>query len=312
MTISSDDYSVLKVIGNTPLVKLKNILPRDCADIYIKLEYLNPTGSYKDRMALAIIEEAEKRGSLKPGDTVVECTAGGTGTSLAMVCCLKGYKFRVISSDAFAPEKLKAIVAYGAQLEIVKSESGKITPDLIPRMIERARELGQLRGTFWTQQFDNRAALAGYEVMGEEILARLPGPASVFCAAVGTAGMLTGVAVCLKKRNSLTKVVVLEPTSSPIISDGIKGTHSVDGISVGFVPPLLDRTCYDEVRMIDEKEAGNMARRLASEEGIFAGTSTGLNVVAALQLGIEAGPGHNIVTVACDSGFKYLSGTLFG
>jgi cysteine synthase A len=304
-------YSILAAIGNTPIVKLNNVVPANCASIFVKLEYLNPTGSYKDRMALAIIEEAEKRGDLRPEMTVVECTAGGTGTSLAFICSAKGYKFKVVSSDAFSKEKLQAMQIFGAELELVKSDDGKITPDLIPKMIERAKEISVQSGGYWTRQFENKDDIEGYRKMGKEILEQLDRQVNLFCAAVGTAGMMAGVSKELKQANSRTKVVVLEPASSPMISEGVKGSHKIEGIAVGFIPPLLQEAIYDEVRTVEESEARKMAKRLVSEEGILAGTSTGLNVVAAIELGKGLGPEYTIVTVACDSGMKYISSGLF-
>jgi len=185
--------SILQAIGHTPLVKLQQLVPAGSSDVYVKLEYYNPTGSYKDRMALAIIEEAEKRGDLQPGMTVVECTGGSTGTSLAFICAVKGYPFRVISSDAFAREKLQAMRLFGADLEIIPSEGGKITPDLIPRMMERAKQVGAEKGFYYTRQFLNTDAIAGYQQMGKEIIAQLDKPVAAFCGAAGTAGMITGV-----------------------------------------------------------------------------------------------------------------------
>ena len=302
---------MLEAIGNTPLVKLRNVVPPNCASIYVKLEYFNPTGSYKDRMALAIIEEAEKRGDLKKGMTVVECTGGSTGTSLAFVCAVKGYRFRVVSSDAFAKEKLQLIALFGAELEIVPSLGGKVTPDLIPKMIVRAQEIAGQGNAYWTKQFENTDALKGYSLMGKEILQQLDAPIDVFCAGVGTAGMFMGVAQELKKANGSTKTVALEPGSAPLLTKGTKGSHRVEGIGVGMVPPLLDKAMYDEAMAIEESAARNMAKLLASKEGLLAGTSTGLNVVAAIAIGQRLGPAHAVVTVACDSGMKYLSGGLF-
>lgn len=298
-------------IGNTPLVKLKHVVPPGCADIYVKLEYLNPTGSFKDRMAFAIIDEAEKRGSLKPGMTVIECTAGGTGTALAFVCSVKGYPFKVVSSDAFAKEKLQAMRIFGADLDLLASENGKITPDLIPRMIEHTKEISKQQGYYWTEQFENRDALVGYRKMGNEILQQLNKPIDIFCSAVGTAGMFTGVNAVLRDAYSKMKSVIVEPVSAPLLSKGLKGSHTIDGISVGFVPPLLKETKYDDVRTFEEAEARAMTKQLVAREGIFAGTSTGLNVVAAIALGKKLGPDHTVVTVACDAGMKYLSGPLF-
>ena len=301
--------SVLHTIGNTPLVQLQRLVPETSADVFVKLEYFNPTGSYKDRMALAMVEEAEKRGDLRAGMTVVECTGGSTGSSLACICAVKGYDFQVVSSDAYSQEKLNTMRAFGADLEITPSAGGKITKDLLPKMIARAKELAQQGNTYYTDQFNNSDELLGYAKIGEELLDQMSQPIDIFCAAVGTAGMLMGVAHALQHTD--TSIIAFEPASSAVLTTGIPGTHSVEGIGVGFVPPLLEREQCKEIRAIEEAEARAMAKRLAKEEGIFAGTSTGLNVVGALQLAQELGKGHSVVTVACDSGLKYLNGDLY-
>ncbi len=307
----SSSFNILSAIGNTPLVQLKNIVGANSANVFVKLEYFNPTGSYKDRMAFAMIDEAEKRGELKPGMTVVEYTGGSTGTSLAWVCSMKGYKFIAVSSNAFAQEKLQSIKLFGGKLELIHSPGGVITPDLIPRGMARAKEIAAQPGMFATRQFENTDAIVGYSKIGKEIVQQLQQPIAVFCGAAGTAGMIAGVSRALKAADANTRIVVLEPASSPVISAGVKGSHKVEGISPGFIPPHLKITKYDEARAIDEQEARDMARTLAAKEGIFAGISSGLNVVAALQLAADLGPGHNVVTVACDSGMKYLAGGLF-
>ncbi|HTE22945.1 PLP-dependent cysteine synthase family protein [Flavitalea sp.] len=302
---------LLECIGNTPLVKLSKLGSSENADIYIKLEYLNPTGSYKDRMADAIIHGAENRGDLRSGMTVIECTAGSTGTSLAFVCALKGYPLKIITSDAFAPEKLRAMKVFGAVLEIVSAPGGKITPDLIPQMMKKVQDLSLSQQYYWTRQFENIDALSGYEVMGAEITKQFSGRVDAFCASVGTAGMYVGMTKILREANENILTFIVEPSSSPLIAKGIKGTHSIDGISVGFVPPLLSNSTYNEVLLIEESEARLIAKRLAKEEGIFAGTSTGLNVAAALRLAKKLGKGKNVLTVACDSGMKYINTGLF-
>lgn len=304
--------TILQAIGNTPLVRLNKVVPPGSADVFVKLEYYNPTGSYKDRMALAMIGEAEKRGDLRPGMTVVEYTGGSTGSSLAFVCAVKGYRFHVVSSDAFAQEKLQTMKAFGAQLEIIQSEGGNVTPDLIPRMMQRAKEITEAESGFFTNQLHNADASKGYEQIGEEILQQINGPVHAFCASVGTAHMLMGVARILRRRHASSRIVALEPASTPVISKGISGTHHVEGIGIGFVPPLLDKSLYDEARGIKEADARNMAWRLAREEGIFAGTSSGMNVLGASMIARELGPGHTVVTVAVDTGLKYLAGDLFG
>lgn len=303
--------NTLQAIGNTPLVRLNKVVGPDSADVFVKLEYYNPTGSYKDRMALAMIEDAERSGALRSGMTVVECTGGSTGTSLAFVCAVKGYRFQVVSSDAFAKEKLQTMRAFGADLILIPSQGGKITPDLIPSMRERAREIAQRPDAYFTDQINNAASKAGYKRIGEEILEQLDHPVDAFCGGVGTAGMLMGVATALREAGQATRVVALEPASAPLLSKGQPGSHRVEGIAIGMVPPLLNRNLYDEARTVDEAEARQMARRLAREEGIFAGISSGLNVAAAVRLAHELGPGHTVVTVACDSGMKYLAGDLY-
>lgn len=301
--------STLDAIGSTPVVRLQKVVPPDSADVLVKLEYFNPTGSYKDRMAKAMIEYAEQRGDLRPGMTVVEYTGGSTGSSLAFVCAVKGYPLKIVSSDAFAKEKLRTMEAFGADLMIVKSEGGMITPDLIPRLIEEARKIAAQPNTYWTDQFRNRDSIKGYATIGAELLEQVGTPITAYCGGVGTAGMLMGVAQQLKPTG--TRIVALEPASSPLISKGTAGTHHVEGIGTGFVPPMLDKAFYDEARGIDEEQARAMARRMAREEGIFAGVSSGLNVVGAIQLAQELGSGHTVVTVACDSGLKYLAGNLY-
>ena len=303
--------SMTDVVGHTPLVRLRKILPSASADVFVKLEWFNPTGSYKDRMALAMIEEAEKRGDLKPGMTVVEYTGGSTGSSLAFVCAVKGYRFRVVSSDAFAIEKRRTMTAFGAELTIVPSDGGKITPDLVPRMIEKAKELADEPGTYLTDQINNPDSIVGYRNIGDEIIDQLDRPIDVFCGAVGTAGMAMGVAGALAEAGSPARIVVFEPASTPVITRSEVGKHGVEGIGIGFVPPLLDTDAYHDARAIEEDDGRAMARRLAKEEGLLAGISSGLNVAGAIQIASELGPGHTVVTVAVDTGLKYLGGDLF-
>lgn len=314
--------SILEAIGNTPVVRLRKIVSPDMADVVVKLEYYNPTGSYKDRMALAMIEGAEARGQLKPGMRVVEYTGGSTGSSLALVCAIKGYPFVPVSSDAFAREKLQTMRLFGADLRLIPSENGKLTPELFRTMIDTAKKLGDEPNSYYTDQFNNTDAIQGYMGIGHELFEQLGPPSGkgidAFCAGVGTAGMLMGVSRALKSHGSQqtpdspqTKIIALEPASSPVLTTGKGGPHRVEGIAAGFRPPHLKEGQYDEVRTIDEHEARAMARRLAKEEGIFAGTSSGLNVVAALQLARELGPGNTVATVAVDSGLKYLAGDLY-
>lgn len=303
--------STLQAIGDTPVVRLHKVVPHTSAEVLVKLEFFNPTGSYKDRMALAMIEEAEARGELRPGMRVVEYTGGSTGSSLAFVCAVKGYPFLAVSSDAFAREKLQTMRAFGAEVIVLPSQGGMVTPDLTPRMIAKARELAADENTYWTDQLNNPDIITGHERLGRELVQLVEGPIHAFCGSVGTAGMLMGVARALRQADSQARIIALEPASAAFISTGQAGDHHVEGIGIGFAPPLLDVAFYDEARGIDEEEARQMARRLAREEGIFAGVSSGLNVVGALQLAQELGPGHTVVTVAVDTGLKYLDGDLY-
>ena len=303
--------SLTDVVGGTPVVQVIKVTPEGAADLFVKLEWFNPTGSYKDRMALAMVEEAERRGDLRPGMTVVEYTGGSTGSSLAFVCAAKGYRFKVVSSDAFSAEKLKTMTAFGADLTIVPSEGGKITPDLVPRMIEQAKEYAAEPETYFTDQLNNADSLIGYRKVGEELLEQMDRPIDVFCAAVGTAGLAMGVSAALAEAESGARIVVFEPASTGVISGGKPGAHNVEGIGIGFIPPLLDPAHYDEIRAIEEADGRTMAQRLAAEEGLLAGTSSGLNVAGAVAIARELGPGHTVVTVAVDTGLKYLAGDLY-
>ena len=303
--------SVLRAIGGTPVVRLRRLVEPGSADVLVKLEYYNPTGSYKDRMALAMIEGAEARGALRPGMRVVEFTGGSTGSSLALVCAVKGYRFAPVSSDAFAKEKLDTMRAFGADLHIVESEGGRITPGLFDRMRAEVKRMLEDPATFWTDQFNNQDAITGYMAIGGELVEQTGGALDAFCGAVGTGGMLAGVSKALKAGGCAARIVALEPASAPLLTAGHGGPHRVEGIAPGFVPPHLTAGVYDEARAVDEAEARAMAKRLAREEGVFAGTSTALNVVAALHLARELGPGKVVATVACDTGLKYLAGDLF-
>lgn len=304
--------NALEAIGNTPIVKLNKVVPDYAADVWVKLEGGNPTGSYKDRMALAIIEGAEIRGDLKQGMTVVEYTGGSTGSGLAFVCAVKGYKFHVISSDAFAKEKLDTMRAFGAKLEVIHSQSGKINSNLINQMIDRAKKLATKDDYFFSDQLNNADIIKGFEKMGQEILGQIDGSIDAFTCSLGTAGAFMGVSNILLDSDKDTKIVALEPASAPYYSKNQSdGDHHVEGIGLGFELPLLDKNNYHEARGIDESEAREMAKLLASEEGIFGGTSSGLNVVGAIQLAEELGKGKTVVTIAVDTGLKYLTGNLF-
>jgi cysteine synthase A len=273
---------------------------------------VNPTGSYKDRMALAMIEGAEASGALRPGMRVVEFTGGSTGSSLAMICAVKGYRFSVVSSDAFSKEKLDTMRAFGADLLVVPSDGGTITPPLFDKMRAEVKRMLAEGNTFWTDQFANTDALQGYMGIGRELIEQTGGRIDAFCGAAGAGGMIAGVSSALKAGGCQARIIVLEPASSPMLTQGHGGPHRVEGIAPGFIPPHLSRgVVYDEARAIDEAEARLIAKRLAKEEGIFAGTSSALNVTAAVQLAKELGPGKVVATVAVDSGLKYLAGDLF-
>jgi cysteine synthase A len=303
--------AALAAIGDTPIVRLTRIAGAGAAEVWVKLEAANPTGSYKDRMALAMIEGAERAGRLRPGQTVVEYTGGSTGSSLAFVCAVKGYPTRIVTSDAFAAEKLATMRAFGATLDVLPSPEG-ITPWLIPAMQERALAVADEIGGFRTDQFHNRDMLAGYRGLGEEILAQLDGRVDAWVAYVGTAGCFLGVGGALRERIGDVRRVAVEPAESAVLSGRPAGTHRIEGGGVGFVPPLLDvARDVDDVRPVPQDEAFAMARRAAREEGVWSGPSSGANLVAAIAVARELGPGKRVVTVAVDSGMKYLGGPLY-
>ena len=303
--------NILEIIGNTPIVKLQKIVPRGCGEIYLKLEAYNPTGSKKDRMALAMIEGAEKRGDLKKGMTVVEYSGGSTGAGLAFVCSLKGYRFRLITADVFGKEKISLMNSLGADLEVIKSRDGKITKELINKMINRAKEISKEPNTFFTNQLDNEDVIKGFVPLGEEILDQINGRIDAVCDTVGTAGTLMGIAKAFKNANSNSKIIAVEPSSSPILSEGIKGSHNVEGVGLGFIPKIYDSKLVYDVITIEESIARQTSRDLALKEGIFCGTSSGMNVAAAIQISQKLGPKSRVVAIACDTGLKYLSEGLF-
>ncbi|MFL2613326.1 MAG: cysteine synthase family protein [Flavobacteriales bacterium] len=303
--------NILEIIGNTPIVKLQKIVPRGCGEIYLKLEAYNPTGSKKDRMALAMIEGAEKRGDLKKGMTVVEYSGGSTGAGLAFVCSLKGYRFRLITADVFGKEKISLMNSLGADLEVIKSRDGKITKELINKMINRAKEISKEPNTFFTNQLDNEDVIKGFVPLGEEILDQINGSIDAVCDTVGTAGTLMGIAKAFKNANSNSKIIAVEPSSSPILSKGIKGSHNVEGVGLGFIPKIYDSKLVYDVITIEESIARQTSRDLALKEGVFCGTSSGMNVAAAIQISQKLGPKSRVVAIACDTGLKYLSEGLF-
>ena len=298
---------ILQAIGNTSMVRLGKVVPANCANIFVKLEWENPTGSVKDRMAQAVISRAEQDGRLKPGDTVVEYTGGSTGTSLALVCAAKGYRIKIVSSDAFSQEKLDHMAGLGAELTLVRSEGGLTTKKLILDMIETARGLSQEPHTYWSDQLNNHDSIAGYYSLGEEIWNQTKGEIDAFVHCVGTAASSRGVATVLKRYKPSIKIVAVEPAESSVLLGGQAGPHKIEGIGIGYTPPLWEPALVDDIIPVRTDDAKKMARRIAREEALFAGTSSGANVVAAIQVAERLGPDATVVTLMADSGLKYLS-----
>ena len=302
---------ILDAIGNTSLVRLRRVVPAGSAEVLVKLESENPTGSMKDRMAVAVISRPEADGRLKPGDSIVEYTGGSTGTSLAMVCAAKGYRIRIVTSDAFSKEKLDQMAALGAELMLVPSEGGRTTKKLILDMIEAARRIASEPHVYWTNQLENRDSLIGYRALGEEIWEQTGGQIDAFVHSVGTAASLRGVATVLDRKDPGMQVVAVEPAESPVLAGGAPGPHKIEGIGIGYVPPLWEASLVDAVEAVATDDAKEMARRLAREEAIFAGTSSGANVVAALRVATRLGAGKRVVTLLPDTGLKYASTDVF-
>jgi cysteine synthase A len=298
---------ILQAIGNTSMVRLGKVVPAGGAEVHVKLEWENPTGSMKDRMALAVITRAEQDGRLKPGDTVIEYTGGSTGTSLALVCAAKGYRLRIVTSDAFSQEKRDHMAALGAELTLVPSEGGLSTRQLFLDMIEAARRMSLEPNTFWVDQLGNADTIAGYASLGEEIWRQTDGKVDAFVQAAGTAASSRGVATVLKRHDPNVKLVVVEPAESSVLRGGPPGAHRIEGIGIGRTPPLWVPGLADEIEPVSTDDAEAMARRLAREEALVAGTSSGANVVAALRIAGRLGPGAKVVTLMIDSGLKYMS-----
>lgn len=298
--------TILDRIGDTSLLPLRRIVPANGARILLKIESENPTGSMKDRQALAMIEAAEANDRLKPGGAVVEYTGGSTGVSLALVCAVKGYPLHIVSSDAFAREKLDHMRLLGARLQVVASESGGMTEKLTRDMVEAARIIAAETGAFWTDQLRNHDQLAAYHRLGEEIWWQCEGRIDAFVQSVGTAASLRGTGEALRRHAGDIRIVAVEPAESAVLSGGTPGAHKIDGVGAGFVVPLWQKDVADRIECVSTEEARAMALKLAREEGLFAGTSTGANVVAALRLAQGMPAGATIVTVMCDTGMKYL------
>src|SRR5687767_15871647 len=298
---------VFHAIGNTSMVRLRKVVPPGCGDIFVKLEWENPTGSLKDRMARAVISRAEADGRLKPGDTVIEYTGGSTGTSLALVCAAMGYPIHLVSTDAFSREKLDHMAALGAELTLVPSEGGLTTRKLILDMIEAARSLSQEPNTCWTDQLNNHDSIEGYYPLAEEIWSQTAGKVDAFVHCVGTAASTRGVATVLKRHKPGVRIAVVEPVESSVLSGGQPGPHKIEGVGIGAIPPLWEPRLVEEVLPVSSAAAKEKGRRPATEEALFAGTSSGANVVAAIRIGERLGPDATVVTLMADSGLKYLS-----
>ena len=299
--------NILHAIGNTSLVQLLRVVPSGCARIFAKLEWENPTGSMKDRMATAVISRPEADGRLERGDTIVEYTGGSTGTSLALVCAAKDYRLRIVTSDAFSREKLDHMVALGADLTLVPSEGGLTTRKLILDMIEAARRMSLEPRTYWIDQLNNHDSIAGYFPLGDEIWSQTGGKIDAFVHSVGTAASLRGVATVLRRQNPSVRIVAVEPLESAVLGGGPPGPHKIEGVGIGYTPPLWDPSLVDVIVSVSTPDAKNMTRRIAREEALLAGTSSGANIVASIQIARRLGPEATVVTLLCDSGLKYLS-----
>lgn len=302
--------AALAAIGSTPLVRLRKLEPEGAGELWAKWEGANPTGSMKDRMAIGMVAHGEATGALRPGMRVVEYTGGSTGSSLAMVCAARGYRAHLVTADCFAVEKIRTMRAFGAEVEVLESEGGKVTPGLFDRFKARIAELAAEPETWWAEQFVNPGNAAGYAALGQEILDEL-GSVDGFTAGVGSGGCFSGVAGALREGNPATRCVAIEPARSRNLSGGALGGHRLEGIGVGFVPPGLRLDLADRIDAVEDDEAFAMAREVARREGLAAGQTSGANVVAARRLAAELGPGTRVVTVLVDTGLKYLSGDLY-
>jgi cysteine synthase A len=303
--------AILERIGNTPLLELRRSIPENSARVLVKVESQNPTASMKDRMALAMIEAGERDGRLKPGGRVVEYTGGSTGVSLSLVCAAKGYPLSIVTSDAFSIEKRTQMAALGAELTIVRSSGGGMDAALTRNMIAAAKEIAESTGAFWTDQLNNADQLAAYRTMAAELLDQAGGRIDAFVQSTGTAASLRGVAEGLRPKLPAVRIIAVEPEESAVLSGGPSGVHRIEGVGAGFVVPLWEPALVDEIIPVSTAQAMAMARQLAREEALFAGTSTGANLVAALQVAQQLGRGATVVTVMCDSGMKYLSTPLY-
>lgn len=304
--------SILSSIGSTPVHELQGFEPENRARIVLKLELANPTGSMKDRMALAMIDGAERRGLLKPGGEIVEFTGGSTGTSLAFIAAARGYRLTIITSDAFSLEKRRHMAAFGADVRIVPSDGGRITPDLFVRMKAEVDAIVAERGAFWTDQFNNLDQASGYHALADEAWTQTNGEIDAFVHAVGTGGSLRGTATSLRQKRASIQVFAVEPSTSAVLSGGPPGAHRMEGMGTGRIVPMWDPSLVNGIETMSTEEAEDMARRLARDEAVFAGTSTGANLTAAVRVARRLGPGHTVLMIAVDDGLKYVTTPLFG
>lgn len=299
--------NIVELIGDTPVVKLNNVVDENSAEIYVKLEYQNPGSSVKDRIGLAMIEAAEKDGKIKPGDTIIEPTSGNTGIGLAMVAAAKGYKAIFVMPDTMSSERRALLKAYGAELVLTPGAEG------MKGAIKKAKELKDENGYFEPQQFENPANPKVHELTtGPELVEQFDGETiDAFLAGVGTGGTLSGAGKVLKEKYPDIQIVAIEPEASPILSGGNPGPHKLQGLGAGFVPDTLNTTIYDDVIKVGNEEAMEMSRRVAKEEGILGGISSGAAIVAALKKAKELGKGKKVVTVLPSNGERYLSTPLY-
>jgi len=299
--------NILELVGDTPVVRLNRLPGSDCATVWGKLEFFNPLGSVKDRICLAMIEAAEAHGTLRPGMTIVEPTSGNTGIGLAMVAAVKGYHLKLTMPDTMSIERRMLLEALGAEVVLTPGCDG------MRGAVSKAEEICRNdRNAFMPQQFRNPANPEVHvRTTAREIVEQMDGKVDAFVAGVGTGGTITGVGRVLKQRRQDVLIVAVEPADSPVLSGGKPGLHRIQGIGAGFVPEVLDRSVIDRIITVTNRDAAETARRLAREEGILAGISSGANVFAALQVARELGPGKDVVTIIADTGERYLSTDLF-
>jgi len=298
--------SVYDLIGNTPVVKLNRLVDEDSAEVYVKLEYMNPGSSVKDRIALAMIEDAEEKGLLKEGDTLIEPTSGNTGIGLAMVAAAKGIKAILVMPDTMSSERRNLLRAYGAELVLTPGAEG------MKGAIKKAEELAEEHGYFMPQQFNNPAnAEVHRRTTGKEIAEQFGDGLDAFIAGIGTGGTITGAGEVLKEKNPSIKIFAVEPTDSPVLSGGKPGPHKIQGSGAGFVPKILNTEIYDEIITVKNEEAFEFARKAAREEGILGGISSGAAICAALQVAKKLGKGKKVLAVLPSNGERYLSTPLY-